>query len=641
MPIKTGYPSKDRVHEDYYGKEVTSQKLPEGVTIYDHIYNCNKNRLKLPAINYYDNKITYRDFLDNSTKVAMALAHYGVKKGDCITVIVPSIPEAFYILLGASRLGAIASFVDPRYGEIAIQHKINDTDSKLVIAFEGSVKTFNKKTNSFNEIHVLDKIGNIIKKTGVKTVIALPASNSITLKSVLKNDIIRANMFKKNIYQFTDVHSWDYFFKTNRFNYNMAFPEFEKNRPVVIVSTGGSTGLPKSALFSNENIVQATSQIKLGKVFPEEARWYDIMPPSIIYGLADGSVLPFSLGNEVRINPDPTAMSLKTPGQLLMVEDFVRFDPHTITCAPNHVFAILNSKEWKENPHSLVSFGVGGDCLQLEKTIEANERLKEIRRPKDFDKERFYGDDEDQLLINYGYGSTEVTGCASVSPSNKAIKIGTVGLTLPFQVVAAFEKNKETNEFEELPYVKNEELDHVPDNKIGELCIEGPNIMLGYLNNKEETENTIITHTDGKKWVHTGDIGFVDEEGYVHFVDRAKYIGVGHDGFKVAPSEIESVILEEPSIETCKAVILSDLENQRGQVIKLYYTVKPECLPCDIDALENKLNLMCSKSLADYKCPYDYECIERLPLTPSGKIDVMTLRKDAEEKLRGKLLLKK
>lgn len=637
MKQKTGYPSIDRNHEDYYGPEIMSKGMPENITIYDYILDQNKERLNLPAINYFDNKITYRKFLDNSTKVARALEQYGVKKGDCITAIVPNLPESFYLLLGASRLGAIISFVDPRYGEKAIEHKIKDTNSKLVIAFDGAVTTFNRRTNQYNKIHVLDKINNIIDNTEVQTVVALPASNSITLKSIIKNDVIRAAMFDKQKSEFKCAESWKEFFKSGSYSKDLIFPDYEPNIPVAIVSTGGSTGFPKSALFSNENIIQATAQVKHTGLFPEEARWYDIMPPSIAYGLADGSILPFSLGNEVRLNPDPTAGSLKTKGQLQMVEDFVRFDPHSITCAPNHVFAILNSKEWQENPHSLVNFVVGGDSLNRKQVERANKELEKVDRPKDFDKERFYGDDDDIIVINTGYGATEVTAAASVSPSNKKVKKNTVGLTLPYEAVSTFIKNEE-GDYEELPYVQNDQIENVTSDQLGEICVEGPNVMLGYLNNEEETASTFITHKDGKRWAHLGDLGFIDEEGYIHYVDREKYVSVGHDGFKVAPLEIENVILKEENIETCKAVVFNDPENERGSIIKVYYTVKS--LPCDINALEDKLNLMCASELADYKCPVDYECLEKLPMTPSGKIDVMSLKQDAETKSQQKVLIK-
>ena len=640
MTVKTGYPSLDRNHEDHFKKEIIEKELPKGINIYDYILQSNKNRLNLPAINYFDNRITYREFLDNSTKVAMALAHYGVKKGDYITAILPNTPEAFYLLLGASRLGAIVSFVDPRYGEKAIEQKINITNSKVVIALDGVVKTYNRRSNTFNEKHVIDKVASIIDNTNAEVLIGLSAGNSLTLKSILKNDVIRANLFKQQKSNYKDYYSWKEFFKNSSYSRDLVFPKYEDNTPIAVVSTSGSTGTPKNALFSNENIIQATAQVKNIGVFPEEGRWYDIMPPSIIYGLADGSVLGFSLGNELRLNPDPTAMSLKTPNQLQMVEDFVRFDPHTITCAPNHVFAILNSKEWRNKPHSLVSFGVGGDSLNANQVERANKILEGLKRPKDFDKKRFFGDDEDRVVLNFGYGSTEVTGACSVAPSNKKVRLGTVGLTLPYQVVSAFKKNENTGEYEELPYVLNSELDNVPAEKQGEICVQGPNIMQGYLFNEEETAKTIVTHKDRKKWVHMGDYGFVDEDGYVHFVNREKYIGVGHDGFKVAPLEIEEVILKEPRIDDCKAVIFDDLEENRGSVIKVYYTLLEKDKPCDIKELEDKLNLMCQMELADYKCPVDYECIERLPLNNSGKVDIPLLKADAEEKSKVKILRK-
>ena len=640
MSKKVGYPSQDRNHEDFYGPEVMNQGMPENMTVYDYIYESNKNRLNLPAINYFDNKIKYRDFLDNSNKVAISLINYGVKQGDCITAIVPNLPESFYILLGASRIGATVSFVDPRYGEKAIEEKIKSTNSKLVIAFDGNVKTYNRRTKQFNVTHVLDKVGNIIKSTDVEVVIALPASNSITLKSIFKNDTIRAALFNQAKSNFKEVESWKEFFKSSAYSSGITFAQFEENRPVAIVSTGGSTGIPKSAVFSNENIIKATFQCQSTGIFPEEARWYDIMPPSIAYGLADGSILPFSLGNEVRLNPDPTAESLKTKGQLQMVEDFVRFDPHTIACAPNHVFAIINSKEWKNTPHSLVNFIVGGDSLNQMQIKRADEQLKLVKRPKNFEKEKLLGTRPDILTINTGYGATEVTAAASVAPGSENVKENTVGLTLPYEVVSTFKKNMTTGKYEELPYVKEEDIENVNSEQIGEVCVEGPNVMLGYLNNEEENNKTFIIHEDGKRWAHLGDLGFIDEEGYVHYIDREKYVSVGHDGFKVAPIEIERVLLKENKIDACKAVIFDDIETGRGSLIKVYYTLKEKEIPCDISKLEDKLNLMCADELADYKCPIDYECLDKLPITPSGKIDVISLKEDAEKKTKQKILTK-
>lgn len=607
-------------------------------TIYDYIYNENKHRLKLPAINYFDNRITYQQFIDKSNSIAKSLQHFGIKKGDFVTAIVPTLPESYYLLLAVSRLGAVANFVDPRYGEKAIAKKISDSNSKLVIAFDGAVKTFNRHTNQFNKQHVLDKLGNIIKDTNVENIIALPAGNSISLKSILKNDTIRAALFDKTKSQFKDYYTWKEFYKSGKEIKELDIPPHQKDIPVAVVSTGGSTGFPKSALFSNENIIEATKQCKLIGIFPEEARWYDIMPISIAYGLADGSILPFSLGNEVRLNPDPTLKSLKKPNQLQMVEDLVRFDPHTIACAPNHVLEIINSEEWKNKPHSLINFIVGGDSLNKEQLKRANEELTKIKRPKSFNKEELLGDKEDILVINTGWGTTETTAAASVARGNEKVIQGTVGQILPNEQVEAFIQNPETGEYEQLPRIKvDNQTDEYQQN--GELCVSGPNVFLGYLNNPEETNKAIKKHSDGKLWVHTGDLGYVDENDYIHFIDRQKYISVGHDGFKVAPLEIENVLLKEPHIDSCKAVVIEDPEHENGTVVKVFYTLKNPEIPHDIKKIEETMNLMCELELADYKCPVSYECLEKLPLTPSGKIDVMLL-KNKSSKSKGKTLIK-
>ncbi len=648
----TGYPSKDRIHEKHFSQEVLDYEMPK-VNIYDYLYSRNVHRLKSPAINYFDNRISYEEFFEHSNEVAKALVAAGVKKGDIITVILPNMPEAFYILLAASKLGATASFVDPRYGEKAIEHKINDANSKLVIAYDGAVKTQNPLTKQYNEIHVLDKVGNIIKNTTVEKVVGVGAINSASLVSFVKNDFLREAL-KKIIKDpkhgksdFKDFDSWKNFISRGE-NVDILFPKYEANLPVAAVSSGGSTGIPKTILLTNENIVGATMQVALTKLFPEDARWYDIMPPSIAYGLADGSILPFSLGNEVRLNPDPTALSSKTKDQLWMVEDFVRFDPHSMTCAPNHVFQVLNSKEWRDNPHSVVNFVVGGDSLNIKQVERADEILKDIQRPQDFEVLRFYPNGKDEVRINTGYGESEGTGANSVAPSNEMVRKGTVGLTLPHEIVTTFKQN-EDGSYTELKYVPNNEIENVfekakkdleegtDNSQIGEICVQGPNVMPRYLNNDEETAKALVNHQDGEVWLHTGDLGFIDEDGYVHFIDRLKYVSVGHDGFKVAPIEIENVILQDNRIDSCKAVVFDDPENERGTVIKVYYTLIDDKYSSEVEDIEELANLRCSVELADYKCPVAYEVKERLPLTASGKIDVMTLRREAENKQTGKV----
>ena len=630
----TGYPSIDRAHEKFYDQKVLDQEMPKEC-IYDYLFKRNVHRLEKPAINYFDNRISYGEFFKNSLDVAKALTATGVKKGDVITAVIPNMPEAFYLLLAASKLGVAVNYVDPRYGEKAIEHKISDAKSKLVIAYDGTVKTLNPITKQYNELHVLDKIGNIIKNTDVKKVIGVSATNSTTFKSFIKNDFLRTAL--KNILKdpkhgksdFKDFETWKSFIKQGE-GMHIKYPKYEPNTAVAAISSGGSTGTPKMILLSNENIVGATMQCIQTDLLREEGRWYDIMPPSIAYGLADGSVLSFALGYETRLNPDPTALSTKTPGQLWMVEDFVRFDPHTIACAPNHVFAILDSKEWENNTHSIVNFVVGGDSLNPQQVKRADEKLKSLKRPSDFDTKHFYKDGIDQVKINTGYGESEGTGANSVAPSNAMVKTGTVGLTLPHEIITTFKYNEETGEYEELKYVPNDQVDNVPEEQIAEICVQGPNVMLGYLNNSEETAKALIKHSDGEVWLHTGDLGFIDEDGYVHFVDRKKYISVGHDGFKVTPVEIESVILQDPRIDACKAVVFNDPNNERGTVIKVFYTLMEGVDPQLTAEIEELANLRCSTELADYKCPVAYEVKHKLPLTSSGKIDVMTLRKEAE-----------
>ena len=139
--------------------------------------------------------------------------------------------------------------------------------------------------------------------------------------------------------------------------------------------------------------------------------------------------------------------------------------------------------------------------------------------------------------------------------------------------MAVFKQNEETGEYEELKYVPNDQVDNVNEDQVGELCIQGDNVMIGYQNDEEATNIAKRTHSDGTEWLHTGDLGYIDEDGYVYFVDREKYVSVGHDGFKITPLEIEDVILKDGRIDACKAIVYDDPDEDRGTVIKVYYTL--------------------------------------------------------------------
>jgi long-chain acyl-CoA synthetase len=236
---------------------------------------------------------------------------------------------------------------------------------------------------------------------------------------------------------------------------------------------------------------------------------------------------------------------------------------------------------------------VGGDAMNTILEQESNDFLK--------------AHNCDSKIVK-GYGMTEVTGgvAGTVEANNE---IGSVGIPFVKQTISVFEPDTE-NEL-----VSNQE---------GEICITGPNTMLGYFNNPEATNLMLKKHSDGKVWVHTGDIGHITENGNIFIVDRLKRMMIRYDGFKVFPSLIEKVISTHEAVESCKVVSIADSEHSQGKLPKAHIVLKDEYKDYT-EQIQEQLILLCSEQLPEYCQPVDYKFRDKLPLTPIGKVDYISL----------------
>lgn len=207
---------------------------------------------------------------------------------------------------------------------------------------------------------------------------------------------------------------------------------------------------------------------------------------------------------------------------------------------------------------------------------------------------------------------TELASAVCVNLSKEIGRIGSVGIPFIKTTVAAFDV--ETNK--ELPY----------DN-IGEICISGPSIMIGYLNNQLATNEMIRLHSDGKKWLHTGDLGHIDQDGFIFIDGRIKRMIVRENGAKVFPSEVERVVLEIPEVMDCVVVSKKESDTSLGSVPVAYVVIQGSN---NRDDIKSEILSHCKKELQNYAIPRYIQIIEDIPLTPVGKIDYRALEKQAE-----------
>ena len=224
----------------------------------------------------------------------------------------------------------------------------------------------------------------------------------------------------------------------------------------------------------------------------------------------------------------------------------------------------------------------------------------------------FFKSHNSDVRICEGYGMTE--GLAAISLSvNKDYKTRTIGKPLIGNKVCV--ADPETNEV-----LKNGED--------GELCVQGPTVMLGYRNNDEETNTTLVKHNDGNVWLHTGDLCSIDEEGFIHYKLRIKRLIIS-SGYNVYPSQIEKVVEEVPEVMKC--TVVSMFHKYRKEVAKVYIILKNDYIPAEKEKVLKKIKEYCEKNLAHYSIPYKYEFIKEFPKTPYGKVDFRKLQRKANE----------
>lgn len=569
-----GYLSIDKPWLRYYEEYKIKKDIPK-MSLYSYLYEQNKDYLGRNALSYFGKKITFQELFDKINETAKALKAMGVKENEIVTISMPNTPEAVYLLYAISKIGAVANMVDPRTSTEGIERYIDETGTDKVIIIDTHY----------------EKIKPLIERK-INKVVAVSPTETFALKP--------------NDYHEKHTESWGEFIQKGRDYKGIVEAEYEENRPTIIEHTGGTTGLPKSVLLTNENINAVVLQsVYTGIDMQRQHNWLDIMPTFIAYGVATGLHLPLTIGMEVILIPafDPQKFDD------LLVEN----RPIHMVGVPSYWGTIVKSEKLKNEDLSyIIAPTVGGDAMDVSLEEEANEFLKKHNCTS---------------KIVKGYGMTEVAG-AVVGTVDENNEIGSVGIPFVKETLAIFEPGTE----EELGYREN-----------GEICITGPNTMLGYFQNQKATDAVLKRHADGKIWVHTGDIGYMNENGSIFLVDRLKRMMIRYDGFKIFPSLIEKVIEKNESIEACKVVAIADEEHRQGKLPKVHVVLKEEYKGKEAQIRE-ELEKLCEECLPEYCQPADYKFRENLPLTPVGKIDYLALEKEDEDiqnKKSNKVLIKK
>lgn len=565
----TGYASIDKPWLKYYSNDKILEE-PNHMTCYEELLHYNKDNFNDIALVYFGRKITYSELFDNIDKTAKSLTNIGVKKGDIVTICSITTPEIIYSFYALNKIGAISNMIDLRYTKQSIQSYLNEAKSRVMITLD----------------LCYPKIKELVNKTDLENIITINPANStpIPMKAVAK--ITKKTKIPKEEYKYIE---WDKFIEKGK-NTQYKTNKYVKDQPAVIVHTGGTTGIPKGVVLSNDNLNYSLLQIKNSNVQADRNyKFLNIMPPFIAYGIVLGLYCPITLGWKTTIIPQFDANKFD--------ELIKKHKPNGIMGVPSYWETVMKSKKiTNKDLQNIKDILLGGDFIKEEFEIKLEKYLKEHNC---------------NATIEKGYSETEASANATFS-SKHVNKYGSVGIPLVKTIVAAYDTEK------------NEEL---PLGEVGEITIKTPTMMLGYYENETATKN-VIKNTDDGQILFTGDLGYVDKDGFVFIKDRIKRI-IPRSGFKVFPSELENLFLKNTKIEECVVVGIPDEKDVNAP--KAHIIIKNKYKGYE-ETIKEELTLMFKNStLPPYFEPIDYKFRDEMPLTPIGKVDYQALIKEESD----------
>lgn len=550
----------------FYTKEDLKIKVPD-MSIYD-VYK--ENALKYSnnvALNYFGKTITYREFLTKIDNAANAFRNQGIRKGDVVTICMPNTPEALTSFYALNKIGAICNFVHPLSSENELKHYLISNKSVMLIMID----------------LCYEKIKNIISETEVYKTIVVSANDSMPILMGLGYQVFKGYKVKKPRWDARYIYWKDFLRQSFTYSANID-NKATKDDPAVILHSGGTTGVPKGIVLSNGNFNALSLQAKV--IFKDLEcgdKILAIMPIFHGFGLGVSVNLPFNFGCEVVILPQFNAREFD---KLIM-----KYKPNALLGVPTLYEALVNTKNDNLDLSNVKYVISGGDSLSESLSTRINNYLKEHNA---------------KVKISQGYGMTESLAAVALS-FGEAARDGSIGIPFPGNYIKIVKPGTQ----EEVPYGED-----------GELCVSGPTVMLGYLDNEKETNEALQIHKDGALWLHTGDMATMNEDGIIYYKQRIKRMIIS-SGYNIYPSVIEEIIEAHPAVLNCSVVGIP--HPYKMEVPKAYIVLKS-----GYSSLNAKKSIKehCKKNLAVYAIPYDFEFRKSLPKTLIGKVDFRKLQEE-------------
>ncbi|MBR2572339.1 MAG: acyl--CoA ligase [Clostridia bacterium] len=544
-----------------------------GKTLFQLVEAKAKEIPEEPALEFYGKKITYRTLVRQVERAARAFVRSGIQPGDRVTISMPNTPALLYAFYALNRIGAVANMIHPLSAENEIVFYLNLSRSKMILTpdmFADRAEAAAAKADHPVKLLVYR----------MQDDLPLPAACAFTL--------MKGRRYLRWPHG-EGQERWSRFLR--RGDEAAALPEipFDKTRTAVILYSGGTSGKPKGICLSDLNInacaIQAMDSIEETNF--AGAKMLSCMPGFHGFGLGINLHLVLIHGGVCILMP---TFNAKSYAQMLMKKQ-----PNFIAGVPTIFEALLHLPELDGADLSFLrGMFCGGDSLSVELKKKVDAFLKAHRA---------------SIQVREGYGLTECVTASCLTPRDD-YRPGSIGLPFADTEYRIVE-----------PGTENE----MPRGQDGEIILTGPTVMLGYLDDPEETGRTLRALADGKTWLYTGDLGFMDEEGFVYFRQRIKRMIITN-GYNVYPGQIENAIDSLP--EVAYSCVIGVKDPRRMQRVKAFVVLK-EGIAGD-EAMKGRILEHLKKHIAGYALPKEIEFRGELPHTLVGKIAYRQIQDEAD-----------
>jgi len=522
------------------------------------------------ALHFLGTTLSFRELDLASRRFAAFLHASGLEPGDVVGINMPNLPQYLIAQAGTLRAGCVANGVSPLLTPKEMAYQLNDNGAKALVTldfiFAERVTKISDKVPRLSHL-IVANLADFLpwpKRTLGRLLKKVPSGKVTPLPG-------------KTVLRFNEVMA--------KYPAQAPAVKLKPDDTCLVQYTGGTTGMPKGAELTHRNMVNNLMAVaQWGQTERGGEILISAFPFFHLAGLAYG-MSGMAMGNTQILIPDPRNIKH-------FISEFAKYRPTSVANVPSLYIMLMNDPAFKNLPFGQVKCYVSGAAPFAVESFRSFERIV----------------GEDKVLEVYGM--TETSPIMTSNPLRGPKRIGSVGLPIQSTFIKLMDLETGTRE--------------VQIGQEGEIVCRGPQVMKGYLNKPEETAHA-LRQMEGGKWLYTGDVARMDEDGFLTIVDRAKdMLNVG--GYKVFSREVEESLYQVPAIEFCAIVGVSHPDRPGSEVVKAVIQLKPAYQDQDRDAIEREIRQYCEENMAPYKCPKSIEFTKAIPLTAVGKVDKKALR---------------